>query len=461
MDFEKVCTIFTMQEPYYGILLSAMDRFPTTKIDTMGVCRSGNVFRLGYNPDYVADKDLPTLLCCLKHEAIHVAFNVFTMFSTEPSCPAEQQLRNMAADMEANSYIDWSQARGVSPVFARDFGWDNCLGTIEYFNRLNQTNQQQQQQQQKANAKNPQQPCNGGRGGQGGSRSRNNNQQNQQGPQRNQQNQNNCPDDEEGDEIDNPQPQNQQNDMQLSPQMQQEADKSFDDHSMWPKDMTEEQMEDLKQAIDDLCDFAAEEVEKGCGNVPGEMVGRIKLIRDKKKPKPVADWKKYFRRYIGNEFSDQIKKSRKRESMRFPDAAGNRHKRKSHILVAIDTSGSVSMPEYREFFGQLKTMKDVTFHVVECDAEIQFEYDFNGTIRETLHGGGGTSFYPPIKMYLDNRRKYEGIVYFTDGECDIPSITPKETLWVISSRGDHNRQKYKRNGASVVFIPPKNADSSI
>ena len=95
MDFEKVCTIFTMQEPYYGILLSAMDRFPTTKIDTMGVCRSGNVFRLGYNPDYVADKDLPTLMCMLKHECIHIAFNVFTMFDTEPSCPAEHQLRNM------------------------------------------------------------------------------------------------------------------------------------------------------------------------------------------------------------------------------------------------------------------------------------------------------------------------------------------------------------------------------
>jgi hypothetical protein len=125
-----------------------MDRFPTDKIPTMGVCRSGNVFRLGYNPDFVADKDLPTLLCCLKHEAIHVAFNVFTMFSTEPSCPAEQQLRNMAADMEANSYIDWSQARGVSPVFARDFGWDNCLGTIEYYNRLTQLNQQQQPQPQ-------------------------------------------------------------------------------------------------------------------------------------------------------------------------------------------------------------------------------------------------------------------------------------------------------------------------
>jgi len=455
MDFEKVCTIFTMQEPYYGILLSAMDRFPTNRVQTMGVCRSGNVFRLGYNPDYVADKDLPTLLCMLKHECIHIAFNVFTMFDTKPPCPAEHELRNIAADMEANSYIDWSAAKDVDPVFAKDCGWDNCLGTIEYFKRLTQINQQQQPQPQKANANQPVLQCNGGTGGSGNKSKKNQNQnQNQsQAKSNSQQGQN---DEAEEDEQDNPQPQNQQDDMELSSQMQQEADKGFDDHSMWPTDMTEDQIEDLKQAIDDLCVFAAEEVEKSCGKLPGEMEGRIKLIRDKKKPKPVADWKKYFRRYIGNEFSDVIKKSRKRESKRFPDAAGNRHRRKSHILVAIDTSGSVSMPEYREFFGQLKTIKDVTFHVVECDAAIQFEYDFNGTIRETLHGGGGTSFYPPIKMYWENRRKYEGLVYFTDGECDIPAITPKETLWVVSSKGDHNRKKYLRNGASVVFIPAKN-----
>lgn len=421
MDFEKVCTIFSMQEPYYGILLSAMDRYPTKDVKTLGVRRSGNVFRLGYNPDYVADKDLPTMMALLKHECIHIAFNVFSMFDTEPENDAEHMLRNMAADMEANSYIDFSNTRGIHPMLAGDFGWDNCLGTIEYHRRLSQMNQQQPQPQ-KANAKSPQMPCNGGQGGSG------------------------KPSDQNGDKQGEP---------QLSDELQQEADKSFDDHSGWPKGMSQEQMEDLKQSIDDLCVFAAEEVEKGCGKLPGEMVGRIRAIREKKKPRPVTDWKKHFRRYIGNEFSDQIKKSRKRESMRFPDAAGNRHKRKSNILVAIDTSGSVSMPEYREFFGQLKTMKDVTFHVVECDAKIQYEYDFNGVIREDLHGGGGTSFYPPIQMYLENRRKYEGIVYFTDGECEVPSITPKETLWVISSKGAKDRKKFTKNGATVLFIPPK------
>jgi len=72
-----------------------------------------------------------------------------------------------------------------------------------------------------------------------------------------------------------------------------------------------------------------------------------------------------------------------------------------------------------------------------------------------LHGGGGTSFQPPIDLFLKDRRKYDALVYFTDGEASIPSNTPKDTLWVISSKGDKDRAKYRVNGASVVFIPKK------
>ena len=422
MDFEKVCTIFTMQEPYYGILLSAMHRFPLKSIPTIGVRRSGNVFCLAYNPDFVEDKDLPTMMALLKHETLHIALNHLTLWDETNITEEEHFLHNIAEDLEANCYIDFSNTKGIHPYLPDMFGWDRSLGTMEYYKRLCQLMPPPQQQQ----ANDPNKPCNGGQGGQG----------EQMG---------------QGKLGGN----GGKGSSQLSKQMEQYEKDAMDDHSMWPKGMSEEQKLDMQQAIDDLCVFAAEEVEKGCGKIPGEMVGRITAIREKKKPRPVTDWKKHFRRYIGNEFSDQVKKSRKRESLRFPDAAGNRHKRKSHILVAIDTSGSVSMPEYREFLGQLRTMKDITFHVVECDAAIQYEYDFNGTIRETLHGGGGTSFYPPIKMYLDNRKKYEGIVYFTDGECDVPNITPKETLWVISSKGSKDRQKFSKNGAKVLFIPPK------
>lgn len=354
--------------------------------------------------------------------------------------------------MEVNSYLDISKFHDLGPVTASSMGWEDKLGTREYFDRLVNLNQQKQQQ---AQAQQPQQPCNGGLGGTQGAQ--------KQKSAKGDPSQQSGNSGDSGDQQQNqqPQPSNGGNGGQgpqnngLDKELEQKL-KDFDDHSQWPTDGTEAEREMIRQQIEDMIVFAAEEVEKSCGTVPGEIMMRVDAIR-KRKPKPVADWKRYFRRYIGNEFTEQIRKSKKRESRRFPDAAGNRHRRKSHILVGIDTSGSISMPEYHEFFGQIATLTaSSTFHVIECDSRIQYEYDFKMKPNDTPHGGGGTSFQPVVDEFIKNRRKYDALVYFTDGYAPIPKNTPKETLWVISSNGDKSdRNKYKVNGASVVFIPAK------
>ena len=443
--------IFTMQEPYYGILLSSMQRIPTEKVQTIGVAVSGNVFRLYYNPKFLEPLSVNTILEVLKHETLHVAFNHFAIWENDNVSEDVRFMMNISCDMEVNGYLNENNLTELKPVFAKNYGLDNYLGAREYFRVLSQ----QQQQQQSQHAQNPQQPCNGGLGGQ-------NQQQNSQS-QSQQQNGNSS-------QMQGGQPsqdQSQQNNSGSSSQgsgsssMPREFSEEFtsqfdqfDDHTMWPDEISDAEKEQISQMVDDLVEFAAQEVEKAHGEVPSEMKGRIEKIREK--PKPITDWKRYFRRYLGHEFSEFVRKSKKRESLRFPDAAGTRHRRKSHILVGIDTSGSVSMPEYREFFGQIKTLTQAaTFHVVECDAKIQHEYDFFRNAPEILHGGGGTSFQPVVDMFNEHRREYDALVYFTDGYAPIPRNTPKDTLWVISSQGDKDRRKYEVNGASVVFIPEK------
>lgn len=454
MDFEKIVMMFTMQEPFYGILLSSMERLPTNKISTIGVTRSGNVFRLLYNPDFIKPLSVDEVLTLLKHEVFHVAFNHFTIWGENAdSAPNKiKELRNIAADLEINGYLDENSVHRMHGVLPKDAGWEKFLGSREYFGKLMQKAQQQQQQQQQQ-AQSPQMPCNGGQSGQPAP---------QQSGQQKQQSNNPQPGNVGGN---NPSPQQQgQSNPQLQPSGTVEEDSipdgftdqfhGLDTHELWPKDMEEGELQNLQQVIDDMLDFAAAEVEKGRGTVPSELVGRIERIR--KKPKPAADWKRYFRRYLGHEFSEFIRKSKKRESRRFPDAAGNRHRRKSHILVGIDTSGSVSMPEYKEFMGQIKTLSAVAdFHVIECDAQIQYEYDYKGKPNEVLHGGGGTDFQPVVDVFNKNKRKYDALVYFTDGYCSVPNDTPKDTLWVISSKGTKDRKPFRKNGASVVLIPEK------
>ena len=467
MDFDRICMMFTMQEPFYGILLSSMNRVATERIPTLAISKSGNVFQFNYNPKFLEKFNVNTIIEFIKHEILHVAFDHFSLWETPPSSPDEQRLRNIAADMEVNCYLNVNNLqeeakRGLE--FASKKGYPNYLGTREYYKNLSNEAEQKKQQAQANQLK---QQCNGGQGWQSqqsnqqSTNSHSNKQQDSQSNQSNQsQNQSNGQQDITGYTTgynnggnNNQMPGSDSGSQAMKDFLDQFKD--FDDHSQWPQeDPNSPEAKQTSQMIEDMLDFAAEECEKNCGEVPSEMKGRIDKIR--KRPKPVADWKRYFRRYLGNEFSELIRKSKKRESRRFPDAAGNRHRRKSHILVAIDTSGSVSMPEYREFFGQIKTLtQSATFHVVECDTRIQYEYDFNGHIPEILHGGGGTSFKPPVDIFNNNKRKYDALVYFTDGYSSIPHDTPKETLWVISSEGDHNRNKYKRNGANVVFIPPK------
>ena len=149
MDFDRICTIFTLQEPYYGILLSAMDRTPTMMIPTMGVCRSGNVFKLLYNPHFIADKDLETMIAYLKHEVLHIAFNHFSIWPEKAKSNAEHDLRNLAEDLEINGYIDFSKADPNGLYFPKDFGWQNRLGTMEYYKRVVKMDEENKKKQQK------------------------------------------------------------------------------------------------------------------------------------------------------------------------------------------------------------------------------------------------------------------------------------------------------------------------
>ena len=463
MDFEKHCMMFAMQQPFYGVLLSAMHRAPVESgpIKTLGVCRSGNVFKLLYNPRFVESLPTDTVQMLILHEVLHLAMQHFSVWDEPTVDPHERELRNIAADLEVNGYLDRSKLdEKAKGIFAEDFGWKNHLGARQYLRLLKEREEKareeaRQRQQQKRMQDQREEPDNNAPAG-------------EESPQEGQSEEteespsdgssgNGSPSQEGSPDHDNSSPQ------ETDPGEGSASDNDplglgsmagFDDHSMWPDEgeSSSATLQEITQSIDSLLDFAAEQVEKGHGSIPGERKGRID--RSRRKPRPATDWKRHLRRYLGNELSDTTRRTRKRLSRRYPDAPGKRHDRKSHVLVAIDTSGSVSMPEYREFFGQIASLsRHASFHVIECDARIQHEYDFAGQIPEVLHGGGGTDFQPVVDYFNRNRRKYDSLIYFTDGYSEIPDDTPRETLWVISSRGNHDRRRYKVNGASVVIIP--------
>ena len=225
-----------------------------------------------------------------------------------------------------------------------------------------------------------------------------------------------------------------------------------DDHSSWGKEFQEcsdAEKQLIQNQINSQIKTAAEQTIKMRGTIPAEMQA---IVDELFKPKPrVFDWKAYFRRMLGSIYDINIKKTRRKESIRFPGAAGIKHKKKVSILVAVDTSGSVNDEELKDFFSEITYIykAGARITILECDAAISANYEYTGKWTGKVHSRGGTDFQPVIDYYRKNMKDYAALVYFTDGECSIPNNVPRDTIWVITSAGDHS----KKYPGRTLFIP--------
>jgi predicted metal-dependent peptidase len=132
-----------------------------------------------------------------------------------------------------------------------------------------------------------------------------------------------------------------------------------------------------------------------------------------------------------------------RPNRRFPDRVGQipgRARRASasklsHLLVAIDTSGSMSALELAEIGRHLRRLSDlVDITIVECDAAIGRVYPYKGSLPNVA-GRGGTDLRAVFAPAFLRKMRPAGIVYFTDGMGPWPAESPGvETLWVLTKR---------------------------
>jgi predicted metal-dependent peptidase len=113
---------------------------------------------------------------------------------------------------------------------------------------------------------------------------------------------------------------------------------------------------------------------------------------------------------------------------------------KQHMLLAIDTSGSVSDTELKEFMNEIHHIykAGVEITIIQCDTRINSIEPYKGKNEITVKGRGGTSFEPVLDYYSANGKKFTSLVYFTDGECYTRQKPKGNVLWVISERSELN-----------------------
>lgn len=111
----------------------------------------------------------------------------------------------------------------------------------------------------------------------------------------------------------------------------------------------------------------------------------------------------------------------------------------NEIVVALDTSGSVSQKELSQFLAEVKAIADIganTLHIVFCDASIGAWYTVE--LGEDLPhikatGGGGTDFRPVFRA-IEEKNVYPSVlIYYTDGYGSFPEKQPDyPVLWALA-----------------------------
>lgn len=213
------------------------------------------------------------------------------------------------------------------------------------------------------------------------------------------------------------------------------------DHDTWDEfeNLSEAEQKLINKQVDTLLKHAAEMTQKKRGNIPGELSDY--LLEMDKIEKPKFDWKSYIRRFTGISTKVFTKKIRRKENRRYTDNPGLKIKMRQHMLLAIDTSGSVSDSELKEFMNEIhhihKSGVDIT--IIQCDTIIQSIKEYDGKFGGiAISGRGGTEFDPVLEYYNENLRKYTSLVYFTDGECRADVKPKAPVLWVISEQSELN-----------------------
>ena len=213
-------------------------------------------------------------------------------------------------------------------------------------------------------------------------------------------------------------------------------------HSTWGEfdELPEADKKLVQKQIEHQLKESAEQTEKRCGSMPGELADLIKRLLHV--PPAKFDWRGYLRRFASNSSIVYTKKLRRKYNKRYAANPGLKIKFKNHILVGVDTSGSVNNDELKEFFNELthmhKTGHKIT--VAQCDTRLKTVEEFNPKKDWEIHGRGGTSFQPVIDHYNEKKGLYTALVYLTDGEAYSPDNCPKNTLWVHSSISNINEE---------------------
>lgn len=204
-----------------------------------------------------------------------------------------------------------------------------------------------------------------------------------------------------------------------------------------PKPLTATERESLAAQWQQRLAGAAQQAQQAgkFGGLLARMVGDLL--------QPKLPWRMLLARYMNQIARDDYsyqRPSRREGQMILPSLRSTQ----ADIVVAIDTSGSVSHEELSEFLAEVNTLKGqlrarVTLHA--CDSALAeggpwvFEPWEEFSLPREFPGGGGTDFRPVFEWVERQGRQPDMLLYFTDAEGEFPAAEPHyPVIWLVKGR---------------------------
>lgn len=202
--------------------------------------------------------------------------------------------------------------------------------------------------------------------------------------------------------------------------------------------LSESEISAAEMEIDQLAIIGAEiqSRRKECGDLPGALAAHIKRLKE-----PKVDWQSALRRFVGGEQPDAHSMRRvHRGQYRMQGVICGTVEKKGvgELVIAIDTSGSVSDREVEQFLGEMNVISEefmpTKITVIQCDSDVQKVDEYEcGNIIDTIkvHGRGGTRVRPVFDYVEKHIEKVDKLIYMTDmGVCDWGEPVDYDVMWV-------------------------------
>lgn len=139
----------------------------------------------------------------------------------------------------------------------------------------------------------------------------------------------------------------------------------------------------------------------------------------------------------------------------FPDIV----REKIEVIIAIDTSGSISKADLNDFISEVRGMvrayqNRISVRILSHDVEVHSDqeflpFDMNIISKLNLKGGGGTSHKPVMEALNKKLQPGSVAIFFTDGYSDIQRIEFRKnrfnSIFVISRHGTDSGFKDNRD----------------